>query len=85
MEKNSFSFKEETEKLMKDDGSIKRDNPFSQPKEVEYSGLDKAWRKIIHYSTLHPAEKEQWDNKLKELDRGNVDLHALHQFIKLNF
>lgn len=70
---------------MNDDGSIERRNPFSKSKEEEYNALDKAWRKTIHYDALHPAERQIWDDKLKELDNGNVDLHALHQFIKLNF
>ena len=60
-------------------------NPFNTGDTGKYNALDKAWRKVIYYDILHPSEKLIWDKKLKEIDRGNVDLHGLHQFIKLNF
>jgi hypothetical protein len=89
MEKNKFSFKEETEKNMKDDGSLPRRDPFKQEDTTfspsEYNALDKAWRDFVNYEVLPKEEKEGWDKKLQAVEGNEINLDKLHLFIKNNF
>jgi len=59
-------------------------NPFDNV-DSKYAALDKAWRKIVSYDMLHISEQTKWDKKLKYIEGDEVNINALHQFIKLNF
>lgn len=83
------TIKEETEKLMNDDGSLPRRDPFKKDEtpfsSSKYNALDKAWRKLIKFDILPKQEQDLWNKKLFDIEGSNINLDALHAFIKGNF
>jgi len=68
----------------KQSASGKTRDPFDNV-DSRYAALDKAWRKIVSYDMLHISKQNEWDNKLNVIEGSDVNIDALHQFIKFNF